>query len=139
MPVDEPAPEGAPLASSARRGDWRGELLGAEAVLVLVGAWLVASPLVFDYNAGDAAWIPIAGGAMVALLAILRLTGAWKVRSLSILNVLIGIGLVLSAVLAEAPIGGRWNQGLMGGIVMVVALVGLAGTQRGRELHADRT
>jgi hypothetical protein len=44
---------------------------------------------------------------------------------------------VASAPFVTAPIAGQWNQGLMGGAAIVLALVGLAGTQRGRELHPD--
>lgn len=138
MPAEERAATGAPRASVApRAAGWREQLLGAESVLVLAGAWLVVSPLVFGYGEGEAAWIPIAGGALVVLLAILRLTGAWRSRALSALHVATGALLAASAPLLEAPIGGALNQGLMGGIVMVLALIGLAGTQRGRELHGD--
>lgn len=134
--VEERAPEGLPRASVAPRGaGWREQLLGAEAALLAVGAWLVASPFAFDYRPGDAAWVPVAGGVLVGALAIIRVTGAWRARSLSAASIAVGCALAASAPLVEAPIGGAWNQGLMGGIVVVLALIGLAGTARGRELH----
>lgn len=106
---------------------------------MLAALWLIASPLVFDYGEGDASWNPVACGVAVGLLAILRLTGAWRSRALSFLNVAVGTWLAASAFVLEAPIGGRWNQGLLGGIVIVLALIGLWGTQRGRELHPDES
>jgi peptidoglycan/LPS O-acetylase OafA/YrhL len=138
VPADEPAPEGASRASVAPRGaGWRDQVVGAELTLLAVGAWLIASPLVLGYDAADDAWVPLAGGALIGAVAVLRATGAWRARALSALCIAVGAALVVSAPFVAAPIAGQWNQGLMGGAAIVLALVGLAGTQRGRELHPD--
>lgn len=139
LPAEEPATAGAPRASVAPRGaGWRDQVLGADAVVALAGLWLIASPLVFDYRPEHVALNPMLAGIVVALLAIMRMTGAWRSRALALLNVAVGLWLTASAFLFEAPIGGQWNQALMGGIVVLVALVGMAGAQRGRELHPER-
>ena len=138
VPVEEPAPEGAPRASVAPRAKgWRDQLVGAELTLILVAVWLVASPLVLGYSSSDDSWVPLAGGAAVGALAILRVTGAWRTRALSVVNIAVGVALVASAPFVDAPVAGPLSQGLMGLTVVVLALVGLAGTQRGRELHGE--
>jgi hypothetical protein len=139
LPAEEPVPEGAPPASVAARGGWRQELLGAEFTILLVSAWLIVSPLVIDYGEGQDAWVPVAGGAIAAALAIFRITGGWLNRPLGVLTVFVGVALLVSSPWVEAPVAGQWNQGLVGAIVIVLALIGLAGTQRGRELHPDET
>ena len=138
VPASEPAPDGAPRPTVAPRArGWRDQLVAAELTLLAVAAWLIASPLALGYDSDDDAWVPLAGGGALGVLAILRVTGAWRTRALSALSVVVGLALVIAAPLIEAPIGGSLNQGLMGGIAMVLALIGLAGTQRGRELHPD--
>lgn len=138
-PADEDATASVPQASATPgRAGWRSQILGAETALAVVGLWLIASGVVLDYPADSDAWNPLVTGALVALLAILRLTGAWVVRSLSLLSIALGAWLCASAFLLEAPVAGQWNQGLMGGIVVLLSLVALEGTQRGRELHPDQ-
>jgi hypothetical protein len=137
LPAAEPAPEGAARASVAPRGRWREEVLGAEASILLVSVWLILSPLVIDYGEGQDAWIPMVGGAIAGVLVILRITVAWRSRLLGVITFLVGVALLASAPWVEAPIAGQWNQGLGGAIVLVLALIGLAGTQRGRELHPE--
>ena len=139
LPAEEPVPAGAPRASVAPRGAWRQEVLGAEATIILLSAWLIVSPLVIDYGEGQDAWVPVAGGAVAAALAIFRITGAWRSRLLGVCSTIVGVALLASAPLVEAPVAGRWNQGLIGGILIVLALIGLAGAERGRELHPEDT
>lgn len=79
-PLDDKDPHAVPPAR------WRSEILASGALNVLLGAWLIASPVVLGYDAGDPAWhdaavgLPIAavvepGLLLAALLALVVLVG----------------------------------------------------------------
>ena len=134
-PPDEPAPDGAALPSVAPRSrGWRDETVGTALVTAAVGIWLIVSPEVLEYGEEDATWNPIVSGVLVVAFSISRLVGSWRSRALGVILFVLGVWLALSAFLLDAPIGGQWNQASFGSIVAVLSLVGLAGSQRGREL-----
>lgn len=135
-PADESAPDGAARPSVAPRATgWREEALGTAAVTLIVGIWLIVSPGALGYGQGDATWNPVAGGVLAVVLSLGRILGSWRDRVPAILLFALGAWLAISAFLLEAPIGGQWNQALMGGIVALISIVGLAGAQRGTELN----
>jgi hypothetical protein len=45
---------------------------------VIAGIWLIISPFVLGYGSGDAYWNPIVFGAIVAVVALARLGGAYR-------------------------------------------------------------
>jgi hypothetical protein len=111
--------------------DWRGAVTLAGFLSVVAGGWLIASPWVLDYVAGDSRLNPIIAGAVVAFVAVIR-TGAWRAEWLSMINVAVGIWLFASGFwLATSP-SATWNSWLVGVAVVVLALLGIDATEEGR-------
>ena len=111
--------------------DWRGAVTLAGLLNLLAGAWLIASPWVLDYVAGDSRLNPIIAGAIVAFVALVRM-GAWRAEWLSLINVAVGVWLFGSGFwLATSP-SATWNSWLLGLAVVVLALLGIDATEEGR-------
>jgi hypothetical protein len=67
------------------------EYLAAEGLIILLGLWLVISPLVLDYGSGDASWNPLACGVLILSASAAGLAGvvsrpaaAWTVIGISV-------------------------------------------------------
>ena len=111
--------------------DWRGGVEVASILSLAAGAWLIASPFVLDYVAGDSRLNPIIAGAVIASLAQIRL-GAWRAEWLSLINVAVGVWLSGSGFwLADSP-SATWNSWLLGVAVVVLALLSIDATEEGR-------
>jgi SPW repeat len=111
--------------------DWRTGVTVAAFLNLLAGVWLVASPFVLDYVAGDSRINPIICGAIVAFIALVRM-GAWRAEWLSLINVAVGIWLFGSGFwLATSP-SATWNSWLLGVAVIVLALLSIDATEEGR-------
>jgi hypothetical protein len=111
--------------------DWRGGVAAAGMLTLLVGAWLIVSPFVLNYTAGDSRLNPMIVGAVVAFLSLARL-GAWRAEWLSAINVALGAWLFASGFwLAESP-AATWNAWLFGVAVVVLALLSIDATEEGR-------
>jgi hypothetical protein len=65
---------------------------------VLLGLSLIVAPFVLDYSGGDPYRNDIVFGAIVAVIALVRVAGAYKASWLSYLNGLIGVWLLASVV-----------------------------------------
>ena len=57
MPLDR-SPQAAPPVPR----DWRQDVVGVSGIVIILGAWLVISPLVLGYRTDDATWNPIICG-----------------------------------------------------------------------------
>ena len=141
-PADAPprgsAPSGAQRPSVAPRAHgWRDQLVATGLSSAAIGAWLVVSPVVLGYQDGDTVWNPVVSGVVVVVLSAGRVVGPWRTRAIGLILFAVGAWLALSAFLFEAPPAGQWNQASFGAAVALLALVGLAGAQRGRELAGD--
>ena len=91
---------------------------------LLSGAWLIASPLVLGYVAGDSRINVMIVGALVAFCALIRI-GAWRAGWISWISVAVGAWLFASGFwLAESP-SATWNAWLLGLGVIVLALVSI--------------
>ncbi len=135
-PADEPAPDGAARPSVApRTTGWRDETVGTALVTAAIGVWLIFSPEALGYREGDATLNPVLCGVVVVVLSLGRLVASWRSFALSLILFGIGAWLAISAFILEAPPAGQWNQAGFGSIIALLTLVGMAGTQRGRELN----
>jgi hypothetical protein len=123
----------APMADPSPRfqRDWRAGVTVAALLALVAGAWLIASPFILDYAAGDSELNPMIVGVIVAFLALLRM-GAWHAEWLAVLIALAGAWLVASGFwLAESP-AASWNAWLLGVAVVLLALLGVDATEEGR-------
>ena len=116
---------------------WRDETVGTALATAVVGIWLVFSPEALGYGTGDATWNPVVGGVLVAFFSVVRLFMSWRSFALGLTLFIVGAWLAVSAFILDAPVQGQFNQGSFGAIVALLSLVGLAGSQRGRELNPD--
>jgi SPW repeat len=111
--------------------DARGGATAAGLLNVLVGAWLIASPFVLGYVAGDSRLNPMIVGAVVAFLALMRI-GAWGVSWLSWVNVAAGAWLFASGFWLAESSAASWNAWIFGLAVIVLALVSIDASEEGR-------
>jgi hypothetical protein len=110
------APTEAPSTSSSARD----EAMGASGLNVIAGIWLIISPFVLGYGGGDAYWNPIVFGAIVAVVALARLGGAYRATWLAWLNMAIGVWLFISGFWLASTPRASWNEWILGVIVFVL-------------------
>lgn len=96
---------------------------------LLIGVWLILSPLAFDYDKPE---IAVIWGVVVVVLALLRLLGAMTSRVLSLVSAIAGVLIVVSAFVMDDPPGPTANVALMGLAVIIFSVVGSAGPARSR-------
>jgi hypothetical protein len=135
-PVDRPAGD-ATDPRFARppeppRHDWRNEVATASGLNVLAGIWLVIAPFVLGYGNGDPIWNDVVFGAIVGLLALARVGGAYRAASLSWINALIGVWLFCSAFWLDATGTAGWNDIILGLIVFVLGVASATATEDAR-------
>lgn len=137
-PADESAPDGAARPSVATRSfGWRSETLATAMVTAVVSVWLIFSPEALGYGPGDATWNPVVSGVFVLVLSVGRIFTSWRSRVLGLILFVAGAWLAVSSFLFDAPVGGQLNQGSFGGVIALLSLIGLAGSQRGTELNPN--
>lgn len=111
---DDPRPGGL-------RG-WRGDVIAASGLNILAGIWLIIAPFVLGYRGSDPYWNDIVFGAIVAFLALVRATGAYRASELSWINAVIGVWLFVSAFWLDSSGRASWNDIILGAIVFLLAL-----------------
>lgn len=121
------APGAGPLAvetdERAARADWRSSILGSILVVGLIGIWLMVSPVPLDYERPA---LPIVCGALVLMIAVVRLVAAPRSRTLALAQATAGALTVVAAFAAAETAGPTANAALMGAAVIVLSLVGMA-------------
>jgi hypothetical protein len=98
----------------------RSEAMSASGLNVIAGIWLIISPFVLAYSSGDAYWNPIVFGAIVAVVSLARLGGAYRARWLARLNMAIGAWLFISGFWLASTARASWNEWILGVIVFVL-------------------
>lgn len=102
--------------------DWRDEVLTASGLNVLAGIWLIIAPFVLGYSDGDPYWNDIVFGAIIAVLALARVSGAYRMPELSWINALIGAWIFVSAFWLDDSARASWNDVILGIVVFVLAI-----------------
>lgn len=116
---------------------WRDQVAGASGLNFLLGTWLIGSPFALVYGDGDAVWNPIASGVVLAAVALVRVSGAYRQSWLSGVNVLVGAWLFASAFwLTDAP-AAAWNSMICGAGAMALALWSFSASETGRALDGS--
>lgn len=119
--------------------DYAAQARAASGTNILLGLWLAASPWVFDYSGRSAVVGSVIVGALIALLAAIRLASLHNSMGLS------GINLVLAVWTMVAPwvcgyadnVGGTANNVIVGVLIAVLA-VWSAGATVADERHPPR-
>jgi hypothetical protein len=93
------------------------------AINVVIGIWLVLSPLVLDYEMDDPQIRPIAGGALIATLACLRAARTTRTAALSWANAALGVWLFALPVYAQTTPIVAVNFAICGGLVAILAVM----------------
>jgi hypothetical protein len=109
--------------------DWRREVMSWSGLNVLAAIWLVISPFVLGYSGKDSTWNPIVFGAIVGVLALVRLGGAFRASVLSWINMAIGVWLFISAWWLADTARAVWNVGILGVVVFVFAALSASATE----------
>lgn len=113
----------------ASRG-WRQDVVGVSGIVILLGLWLVVSPVVLGYGSADATWNPVACGVAAIVLALGQAVS--RVRSAALGWVLMAVGVWLFASgfwLAETS-GASWNARGAGTLMFFLGSVTAAATVR---------
>jgi hypothetical protein len=131
QPLDPAADRERAGAPVTRRGAWR-ETVAATSLLSLVaGIWLIIAPFVLGYGNGDPYWNDIVFGAIVGVIALVQLAGAYTAAWLSSINALIGAWIFISAFWLDRTGTAEANDIILGAIVFVLAIVAATAGREG--------
>lgn len=122
-----------------RRGPSRGvrEMIATASGLNLIaGIWLIIAPWVLNYVTGDPYWNDVVFGAIVGILALIRMTGAYETAAASVVNLLVGAWLFASAFWLDQSNIAAWNDIILGIVVFVLAALSLSATPAGTRMPA---
>ena len=92
----------------------------SSAINVVIGIWLVVSPLVLSYEMDDPRIRPIAGGALIVTLACLRAVGMARTSGLSWAVVGLGVWLFCLPLYVETTPTVAANLTICGGLVAIL-------------------
>jgi hypothetical protein len=124
--------EPAPPRRSARP-DWREAVTTLSGLNLLAGIWLVVAPWVLGYSGADPRWNDWVFGAIVGILALVRITAGQRDSWLSWINALVGVWLFVAAFTIDQTSAAQANDIVLGVIVFVLAVASAAATpQPGR-------
>lgn len=115
--------------------DWRATVATASGINVLAGIWLIIAPFVLGYS-NNVYWNDIVFGAIVGILALARISGAWRASWLSWVNMLIGVWIFVSAFWLDNQARASWNDVILGAIVFFLGLI--SATAGEEQVYAER-
>jgi hypothetical protein len=96
----------------------------ASGVNILLGVWLIVSPWAFDYSGRSAALSSVTVGALIALLAAIRLASLHNSAGLSGINLLLAFWTAAAPWIYEYAVntGALWNNIVVGILISVLAV-----------------
>ncbi len=103
----------------------------ASGLNVLAGVWLIIAPFVLGYSDSDPYWNDIVFGAIVVVLGLARLSGAYRAAWLSWINALIGAWIFISAWWLDATSTAAWNDVIAGAVIFVLAILSASASDEG--------
>src|SRR5207244_5134009 len=115
-----PLPEDRPEMRS-EAVEWPEVVVVASGMNVLAGAWLLLVPYVLP--GASPAWNEIVFGAVIFVLALARITFAWRVPALSYVNAAMGTALMITGFWSNATTGAVVGDVLVGLAVVLLALL----------------
>lgn len=115
-------------------GGGAGQASLASGINFLAGLWFIISPWVFAYNGNSAAlWNSVATGGALAILALWRTVGAYRLAGISFINALLGVWIFFSPWIFGYQGNGSafWNSIVLGVVVFILSLWSAAVTSSG--------
>lgn len=122
MSTRDPNPSDWPPAAPRPARDWRGDIIGLSGLNVLAGIWLIIAPWVLGYSSRDPRWNDVVFGAIVGIVALIRISGAYREEWLSWLNALIAVWIFIAAFTIDHTATASWNDIILGVLVFILAL-----------------
>jgi hypothetical protein len=110
-----------PRRASSSEANWRADVRTASRLNILAGIWLVVSPFILAYDAGDGPWNPIACGLVAAVLSYVRASGEYEETWLAWIVAAVGAWLFASGFLIADSMRAEWNSWVLGGLVVLFA------------------
>lgn len=109
------------------------DMMAASALNILAGVWLIFSPFVLRFTErSDIAWCTGIVGVVIALISVIRVSGAHRIGALSWVNAALGAWLIISPfVFGDENVPAVvWNSVIMGVIVMGLAIWSARSTKK---------
>ena len=102
----------------------------ASGVNLVLGLWLIASPFIFQH--GSSGWNSIIVGAVIAILAWIRVANPNQATWLSWINVILGIWIFISPWVYgySANAGALWNNLIVGAIIFIFGIWSALATRK---------
>lgn len=107
--------------ASSSQANWRDDVRTASRLNILAGIWLVVSPFILAYDAGDGPWNPIACGLVVAVLSYVRASGEYEESWLAWIIAVVGVWLFASGFVIAESMRAQWNSWVLGALVFLFA------------------
>lgn len=111
---------------------WRTEILASGVLNVVLGIWLIASPVVLGYGAGDPALHDASVGAAIAAIALARLVTRPRRSWMGWLNAGLGLWLFAGALWRAESATASWNDAIAGALVVALGCIAAAATDEAR-------
>jgi SPW repeat len=110
--------------------DWRQDLVGASGIVVLLGLWLIFSPLLLGYGSDDADWNPVACGVVATVVALVGAIRRARAAIPGWLLMAIGVWLFASGFWLAESSQASWNARGAGALMFFLGSVSVAAAQR---------
>lgn len=95
----------------------------ASSINILAGLWLVASPFFMGFSGTSAATNSIIVGVIVAILALVRAFSPMTTGSLSWVNMVLGLWMIVFSVfIASVGATAVWNGSILGLVIAILAI-----------------
>ena len=110
----------------------RQEIVGAGGLALLLGAWLIVSPLVLGYERGARIASDLAAGSLIVIVALTRVTLRRRDAWLAWTSTVVGIWVLASAFLWDRSAAVRWNEAFVGAAIIVLSALGASASDAAR-------
>jgi hypothetical protein len=107
---------------------------------LLVGIWLIATPFVMKFTyLTSPMWNDIIFGAIIAVFAIIKIYSPMRALSLSWLNAIIGLWLILSPLFINYPdLNSQWSNVISGVLVVIFGTFSVMETNKISNVMSSR-
>jgi len=114
---------GPPMSVPTARRTAREDALTASGLNLLAGIWLIIAPWVLGYSGADPKWNDVVFGALIGILALVRISRPVRGAGLSLVNALFGAWVFVAAFVIDSSSTAFWNDFILGIVVFVLAML----------------